>query len=308
VPTQQLPALKSAGLQDVRTLPSRRVYFLALNNRVPALANQDLRRAFAHALDRKVLLNDHFRGGIPPRPWLVAADSILGVFAAQRQFVPIKHHRPLNGPYPPDSWACCPPPRVEADLHDLGRARAFARDARTALGKPDKLVLSLKFPNDDPHVAAACADIAEQLQRLGASVDLPLHIKLEGLPPRELHEAIAQRKYDLAYWFHDHATEAYWLWPLFDTRAEALAVGGSNYLGYENDAALGSLLKRAMEIPDFTRVKELTHDVHAHLVERMPLIPLWQFDTHLVVHPHLHPTRLDPLLIFDNVEEWKLVK
>ena len=40
----------------------------------------------------------------------------------------------------------------------------------------------------------------------------------------------------------------------------------------------------------------------------MPLIPLWQLDTHVALHPALRPTRLDPLLIFDDVAEWKLEK
>ena len=38
----------------------------------------------------------------------------------------------------------------------------------------------------------------------------------------------------------------------------------------------------------------------------MPLIPLWQLDTHVAVHPSLRPAALDPLLVFDRVEDWKL--
>ena len=56
----------------------------------------------------------------------------------------------------------------------------------------------------------------------------------------------------------------------------------------------------------FARVKEITQLVNDRLRDRMPLIPLWQLDTHMVVHPRLHPTRIDPLTTFDDVSHWKL--
>jgi hypothetical protein len=40
----------------------------------------------------------------------------------------------------------------------------------------------------------------------------------------------------------------------------------------------------------------------------MPLIPLWQLDTHLAYHHDLTPVRIDPLLVFSEVEQWKLEK
>jgi hypothetical protein len=40
----------------------------------------------------------------------------------------------------------------------------------------------------------------------------------------------------------------------------------------------------------------------------MPLVPLWQLDTHLAVHPALRLTDLDPLRIFADVANWKLEK
>jgi hypothetical protein len=40
----------------------------------------------------------------------------------------------------------------------------------------------------------------------------------------------------------------------------------------------------------------------------MPLIPLWQLDTHMTIHNDLKVSHLDPLLVFTNVEQWKLEK
>jgi hypothetical protein len=39
---------------------------------------------------------------------------------------------------------------------------------------------------------------------------------------------------------------------------------------------------------------------------KMPMIPLWQLDTVIAVHKRLTPSRIDPLVIFADVERWRL--
>jgi hypothetical protein len=99
----------------------------------------------------------------------------------------------------------------------------------------------------------------------------------------------------------------YWLWPLFDGRPEALQPGGANFLGCE-DAKLEELFRAAMGRREFAEVHKHTHEIHARLYDTMPLIPLWQLDTHVAVHPALRLTHLDPLRVFDDVANWKLEK
>src|ERR1700732_443535 len=53
VPTAALKDVGKIADVELRTMPSRRVYFLAVNHRVPALASADLRRAIAHGIDRE---------------------------------------------------------------------------------------------------------------------------------------------------------------------------------------------------------------------------------------------------------------
>ncbi len=305
LPSARVRPLQQAGVKDVRTLRNRRVWFLAVNHRVPALADQNLRRAFAHALDREKILTYRFRGGEPAHRLLGVTGGVaaLATLDLRRDAHP-EFHRPVNGPYPPGSWACCPPPQVPADLFEPDRARAFAREAKAKLPAVE---LTLKYADDDPRAAEACRDIAGQLTRLGAGVGWAVRIKVLGLPPRKLSEALEKRDYELAYHHLDHASEVYWIWPLFDGRPEALQPGGANFLGYE-DAALEGLFRTAMGQRGFAEVRRLTHEIHAHLYERMPLIPLWQLDTHVALHPALRPTALDPLLIFDDVAEWKVEK
>jgi hypothetical protein len=71
---------------------------------------------------------------------------------------------------------------------------------------------------------------------------------------------------------------------------------------------LEKLFRDIMGERDFAKVRERTHALYAHLYEHMPLIPLWQLDAHVAIHPDLSlpVTRLDPLRIFADVEEWTL--
>jgi len=169
------------------------------------------------------------------------------------------------------------------------------------------VALTLKYPTDEPGAAAACQDIADQIGRLAASVGWKVQIKPVGLPPRQLRKDLAERQYELAYHHHDYATEGYWLWPLFDSREEALKPGGTNFLGYKDDADLEDLFRNMMRQRDFAEVKKLAHNIQGHLFERMPFIPLWQLDTHIAVHSALRPAHVDPLLVFDAVADWKLL-
>src|SRR5262249_32064025 len=81
LPTARLKALREAGVRDIRTRRTRRVYFLAVNHRTAPLEDQNLRRAFAHALDRERILTYRFRGGEPGYRLLAAAGGAAAVTA-----------------------------------------------------------------------------------------------------------------------------------------------------------------------------------------------------------------------------------
>ncbi|HYV39815.1 MAG TPA: ABC transporter substrate-binding protein [Gemmataceae bacterium] len=267
VTTADLPKLQKAGFKTISS-PTRRVSFLAVNHRHGPLAEQSLRRAIAHALNRGQLLTDCFGGG-----------------------------QPLNGPFPMGSWAKCADERVPADLFDRASALAFLKAA-----KEESYDLTLKYPDDDPRVAQACTAIAAQLADLGDQANRPITLRLVPLSPHQLQRDLLTRNYQLAYWRHDFPNDAYSLWPLLDPSDEALATG-SNYLGFKDDTWT-ELLYKAGSHRDFADVKRLTHDLHAAFHERMPLIPLWQLDYHIAYQPNLQLPPLDPLRIFANVDDW----
>jgi peptide/nickel transport system substrate-binding protein len=296
LPTPRLRELKQLGLpeQSLLTLGNRRVYFLAVNHQNEALQNQHLRKAIAHAIDRDALLTSHFRGGYKG----VDRDGrLMEQLGADSR--PL--HPELNGPYPPMTWACAPSSRVPARLYNLDLARS---DAKRALAKLSKVNLTLKYPDDDPLVQKACQEICDQVGKLNGEIK----ITPVAVAPRDFRKAIFKRDYELAYCHYDYTSEAYWLWPLFDPSENARSPGGSNYLRYQNDDVLESYFRRAMNHCNFNEVRKLTQDIHAHLYEKMPLIPLWQLHTHLAVHSSLQTVDLDPLQIFTSAEDWKLEK
>jgi peptide/nickel transport system substrate-binding protein len=269
--TPEITALAKSGITDVRSLANRRVYFLAVNHRVKMLTSMDLRRAIAHGIDREAILNKHFRAG---------KEGL---------------HTALNGPYPAKSWACCPPPRVPANPFDLALAKSKTQLAKEQ-SKRDKFELTLKFPEEDPQVLGTCQDIKTQLAKLG------IHVKLEGLSAQRLREAVDRRDYELAYYHLDYPDDTFTLWPFFEP--EAVGPGGANFLGYE-DVPLKNSFSRALGHRQFSEIQKLTHDIHAQLYEQMPLIPLWQLQTHIAFRG-LNPGRINANRLFANIERWEL--
>ncbi|MCI0641633.1 MAG: ABC transporter substrate-binding protein [Gemmataceae bacterium] len=276
VPLAQAEAVQKGGDLELRVVNARRVYFLAVNHRKATLASADLRRALAHAIDRRRLLQEHFGGD--------------------------KQAAILSSPFPVKSWAVSPPPRVPEDPLQPELAVSLAKKAVKTLGK---IRVTLKYPNNDPAVVAACSGLAQQVTQISAEADGGLEIQLVPLPPAQMRQAIHDRDFDLAYHHFDFPDDYFSLWPLFDPHPEALRPGGSNFLGYENDAALQSLLRAALSHRQFSAVRDVQHSIHAHLYERMPLIPLWQLPARFAVAPSLSPGPIDPLAPFVDLRAWK---
>ena len=273
-------ALKKQGYTDVRHLPVPRVWYLGVNHRRPSLANIDLRRALAQAIDRSALVDRHFK-----------ADA--------KGATPVA----LNSLFPRGSWAACPPPRVPEKLYSPEDARASARKAAKTMPKVE---WTLKYPQGDRRLDDAFAELAKQVAKVLAGADVQVVIRPVPLPPRQLQEAVRTRDFDLVYHHLDLPESPETLWPLFDPDAEALKAGGSNFLGYD-DGPLQTLLRSAMHHRQFSAVRSFMQDIDAHLHATMPLIPLWQLPYSVAVHEKLRTPDLDALAVFGNVLEWKLI-
>ncbi len=276
VPGPRVKELRAtSGVLVDGPLTTRRVYFLAVNHRNPVLRDSPkLRRALALAIDRDKILTDYFRGD-------------LGKTV----------HHALNGPFPVGSWAC--DPKNVPDLYQPGEAQALAKQAAERLGR-DSITLHLKYPKDEPGVPAAMQYLSTSVANATGGI---IKIELTPSDPYDLRKDVERlNDYDLAYYHLDHASEAYWLGPLFDP--DSTDRGGSNYMGY-TDGALTSLLEQAKNHRDFAKVQQATWLVHRKLYQDMPLIPLWQLDTFVARRREVQPAYVDPLLLFGDVERWE---
>jgi ABC-type oligopeptide transport system substrate-binding subunit len=250
-------------------VPNRRIYFLAINTR--KLDDPKLRQALSFAIDREGLLNQYFRG------------SLKGL------------HKALNGPFPAGSWACKPAKDGDKDSQTLfNLALAQLQKQR---GKVDHF--RLKYAADNPAVDEAMRDLCAQVkERTG--------VELEPMPctPYQLRDDVEKvQDYDLAYYHYDFPDDCYWLGPLFGPPPGTKEMNIFKY----NNSNLTSLLARTKSYREFTKVQEhqwLTQDL---LNREMPFIPLWQLDPLLAYRRNVQPSALDPLLVFDNIEEWHLL-
>jgi peptide/nickel transport system substrate-binding protein len=277
-PSAKFKELQSAGIDGVvtfHTLRNRRIYFLALNHRNSVFQNEAFRRGLANAIQREAILNQCFR-------------KDLGNST----------HRALNGPYPPGSWAFKP----DLKAYDTISAKALLEQAKGA--RAAKITLTLKYPDEDPAVAEACQLIKTQIE------DADPSLTIEPMPrtPQQLHREVEiDHDYQLAYYSHDYPSAAFWLWPLFQ-----LDGVHDNFLGYKNDGDLEGLLRKLMGHRDFTQFQKLAYQVHQHIFDKVPFVPLWQLDTHLVVRRNLQipggPVGVDPLAVFQDAESWVLGK
>jgi ABC-type oligopeptide transport system substrate-binding subunit len=277
-PTADLAFLKERGYALKETAGPTNVHILAVNHRVPALASPSVRRAIAHALDRQGLLNRHFRAE------------------------PGRYHATANGLFPRESWANAPAPRVPDELYQKEQATSLARKLGKDLAGSK---WTLKFANDDARVRAACTEMAKSLTALFQ--DAGAEVKAVPLPPAELRKAVTERDYDLLYTRVGRLDDPVRLALFFDRQEDATRTGSSNFLGCEDDK-LHELLRTAVQHRQFSVLQESMQAIHVHLYETMPAIPLWQLDTHVLVHPSLRTPPLDAQAVFANVREWKLDK
>jgi ABC-type transport system substrate-binding protein len=280
VPTAELVRLRDPQLGlstkfSEANLPSRRIWILAVNHRRPELAGQSgtfIRRALAYGIDRDQIVKTCFKSGT-------------------------LFHRSLRGPFPEDTWA------VPTDPAPVS---LFQPEKVSTLVKQAKMPASLKLAfADDPLSAKACSMIKQQWEQL----NIGSTIELVPMPAAAFHKALMlEHDYDLAYMPFDYQNDLFSLAGLFD--AEAQGRGERNFLGYTPDAAMASKVKTARATRDYQLLSRNMHEQYDMFNKQMPFIPLWQLDIHLLINNNVEVVPaaklLDPLTIFDQIEEWRV--
>ena len=138
------------------------------------------------------------------------------------------------------------------------------------------------------------------------SKDLPgVTLTPERRTPHELREDVEDtHSYELAYYWYDFPSDAYWIWPLFDPNGIDPKQG--NYLGYTDDQLAGYLGKMNLR-RDIRELQKLAHLAHRRIFEKMPLIPLWQLDPLYAYRKgRLKLPPLDPLRVLAQSEMWRV--
>jgi ABC-type oligopeptide transport system substrate-binding subunit len=289
-------------MQVVTAATNRRVYMLAVNHRRPVMQNKELRRGLSLAIDRDAILHD--------------------VFRAKR----IEYHKPMTGPYPPNSWAVVrgpggiPKPLVDRDLATVLLTRYLDQPVPPP-------ALSLSYPEGDPLAQAACEKIKAQIESLAKDdrTGKKLLIKLDPLAPRELLKRVEEEwRYDLAYVPFDYPDDwyPYALSAMLDPAAAGRS--GRNVFGYltqegnpdKDDQDLGRELMGLRAYRDFSAITEKSKRISDAFNLNMPFIPLWQLDRHMLVSNRvkffaddaepLNPRTLNPTTLFSGIARWRL--
>jgi ABC-type transport system substrate-binding protein len=270
---QELEGAAGASLCRVHKLRRPEVCFLAPNYRRPKMQNASLRLAIAHAIHRKQILDQYFRGTRPG------------------------DHAELTGPYPRDSWAY----DAEVPPFDPALASVHLAKARQELSLDGEVSLSLACPGRDPDIAQACTQIANALAPLG------IKLTVQAVEPDQFHEMIYQRfPFDLVYWRHEFPNETYWLWPLVDPNE--IGPQGANFMAYRPQPDLLGMFNHLKTHKAFAEIRATTHDIHAYFARHAVVIPLWQLDTYVAVHRlvRIPSGTLDPMAPLSGIEHWTL--
>jgi ABC-type transport system substrate-binding protein len=273
----RLDVTMGAGRLD--TLKGRRIDFLAVNHRDPALGGSgraaEMRRLLAHAIPREAILTSCFRAGLPG------------------------HHEPLDGPFPPGAWPCSP---VAGRLDDPDLAREIAKSRGG-----DPITLELKFPNDEPAVERACQQIQHQLGEFG------IQVKLAPRTPAELRkQVVVETDFQLAYWRHEFADDWYDVGALLDPQRIGVAGGAAvrNFMSYRPSQDFAGILARTQSHRDFDELRTAMRQLHVEFRKEAPFIPLWRLETHVLAASRLKTEPavplIDPLAPFVFIDRWVL--
>jgi ABC-type transport system substrate-binding protein len=264
-----------------QAVPNRRIYFLAINT--AKLDNPGLRRAISCAIDREKLLDKYFRGDLKG-----------------------KVHKALDGPFPVGSWAC--KQNLNARANQAGPSLFNPAESKLLIQQPAVQKAAgagpwqIKYPKDDPALEEAMKDLCAQVKELTGVV-----LELKPLSPHDLRDdLVIHKNYDLAYCHYDFPDESYWLGPLFGPPPGSTDDNSMNIFKFRTEA-LSNFLSEMKIYRDFTKVRERQWEIHNLLNREMPFIPLWQLDPLLAYRREVQPATLDPLLVFNNIEEWRLL-
>lgn len=256
----------------VATCPTPEVHVLAMDGRVPLIANRSFRRGLAYALNRPELFEEQFLGRAP-RPDELLAD---GVFARGSAW---------------DDTEVRPVP------YDPAMARLLFASARREL-KMTKLSLTLDH-SSQPEVVRVAAKIADSLSGFG------VEIKLKSWSASDLEDSLRSGKpFELA-WRAVTPTLDHFL--IGGTISPAIFAppqsGGLSALA--SPMILSQILDLERGFVE-TEVRARARLIDRLVRQELPLIPLWQVPRRYAWRKDLTGVQPNSDRLYRNVREWSV--
>ena len=261
--TPRLEAVVSGRDLNVQTLPSRRIYYLAVNHAYRPSAETPA--------SRRACCLRHSQRTDPDR---LLSRRLHGRIIGARRSVP------------PNTWPCSPLVVKGRSTTRPGQKASATPPNCAAVGKdwPGRTrELKLKYPAGDPLIEKACKMICEQVEAVKPEFTLtPVAV-----PPEKLWKQIEfDNDFDLAFRHYDYADDWFSLSGLLDPSAPP-GHGSRNFMAYKPSEFFGPVLARCQDRRDFGELREAMHKLHAEFVEELPFIPLWHLDTHVLMSQKL---------------------
>lgn len=251
--------------------------YLGYNLKDPRFQDPRVRRAIAHAIDKKAIIEGVLLG--------------LG--------------RPATGPFPPESWAYNP--QVKDYVYDPEKAKHLLeaagwkdRDGDGILekdGRPFEFTLMTNQGNRER------AKVAELIQQFLARVGIRVHIKIVEWQAF-LHEFIDKRRFEaiILGWSLGRDPDVYDIWHSSKTRE-----GEFNFISYQNPE-VDRLLEEGRRTCDQQRRKEIYWKIHEILAQDQPYTFLYYPDALPIVHKRFQGIQPTALGIWYNFPEWYVPK
>jgi peptide/nickel transport system substrate-binding protein len=273
VSPQDADRIASSPGTKLVSFPSRLLGLVAWNDRRPAFADANVRRALTLAINRKAAVDTVYRG----------------------------YARLANGPVLSSMWAydaALPvlgyDPRLAGELLDqAGWRRDGAGGPRRRGGKP--FSFDLLYPAGNTIRERMALLVQADLARIGVEAH-PRQVEFTSLIART--EA---GDFDAVIWVWEEATKVD-LTEVWSTRRDD--EGTSNFVGYSNPE-VDRLIAAARAVSDYADAKPFLDRAQELIVADQPVTFLYEADQLVGVNRRLEGADINSAGIFFNVEDWR---
>ena len=250
--------------------------YLGYNLLDPRFADQRVRRAITHAINKQ--------------------DIIDGVL--------LGYGTPCTGPFPPESWAYNP--EVKDPGYDPGKAKMLLQEAGWTMGsdnllykegRPFRFTVLINQGNDARRKTAEI--IRENLKKVGIEMEIKV-LEWQAM----LHQFIDKKRFEAVImgWALSRDPDAYDIWHSTKTKE-----GEFNFISYKNDT-VDRLLLEGRRTFDFNKRKETYNRIHRILSEEQPVTFLFVPDALPVLHKRFRGVEKAPLGIWYDFIHWHVPK